>query len=98
MRRIASLAAAIAIAAGVLASTAAKSGQAENGTAPIFGVTIPPDYRDWHLISVVQEEGDFNQLRAQLGNDIAMKATRGDPSVPRRRNYRRAALEARSVG
>jgi cytochrome P460 len=76
MRRIAPLAAAIAIAVGVLASTAATSGQAKNETAPIFGVTIPPDYRDWQLISVAQEEGDFNQLRAQLGNDIAMKAYR----------------------
>jgi hypothetical protein len=28
------------------------------------------------LIWVVQEEGDFNQLRAQWGNDIAMKAYR----------------------
>jgi hypothetical protein len=28
------------------------------------------------LISVTQGEGDFNQLRAQLGNDIAMKAYR----------------------
>lgn len=37
---------------------------------------FPPDYRDWHLIWVVQEEGDFNQLRAQWGNDIAMKAYR----------------------
>jgi Cytochrome P460 len=28
------------------------------------------------LISVTHEEGNFNQLRAQLGNDIAMKAYR----------------------
>jgi hypothetical protein len=28
------------------------------------------------LISVTHEEGDFNELRAQLGNDIAIKAYR----------------------
>jgi hypothetical protein len=39
-------------------------------------VKIPPGYRDWKLISVTQEEGDFNQLRAQVGNDIAIKAYR----------------------
>jgi hypothetical protein len=32
---------------------------------------------------VTHEEGDFNQLRAQLGNDIAMKAYReGTLSFP----------------
>jgi Cytochrome P460 len=52
------------------------SGQADNTASPIFGVTIPPGYRDWKLISVTHEEGDFNQLRAQLGNDIAINAYR----------------------
>jgi hypothetical protein len=52
------------------------SGKADSEAAPIFGVTIPSGYRDWKLISVTHEEGDFNQLRAQLGNDIAIKAYR----------------------
>jgi hypothetical protein len=52
------------------------SGKADSEAAPIFGVTIPAGYRDWKLISVTHEEGDFNQLRAQLGNDIAIKAYR----------------------
>jgi len=63
---------------------------------PILGVTIPPGYRDWQLISVTHEEGDFNQLRAQLGNDITYRE--GTPPVPGRSNHCRAALEARGVG
>jgi len=43
--------------------------------SPIFGITIPPGYRDWKLIAVDQlVTGKTNQLRAQLGNEIAIKA------------------------
>jgi Cytochrome P460 len=54
-----------------------KEGQPQAGS-PIYGVTIPPGYRDWHLISVKQliGGGGLKQLRAQLGNDIAIKAFR----------------------
>jgi hypothetical protein len=59
----------------------AKEGQpqAESNAAPIYGVTIPPGYRDWRLISVKRltgEGGKFKQLRGELGNDIAIKAYR----------------------
>jgi len=54
-----------------------------SNAAPIFGVTIPPRYRDWRLISVAHEEGSLNDLRAILGNDVAIKAYRdGDSSFP----------------
>jgi hypothetical protein len=33
-------------------------------------------YRDWKLISVAHEEGSLNDLRAVLGNDVAIKAYR----------------------
>src|SRR5258708_38683966 len=36
----------------------------------------PPGYREWRLISVAHEEGDLNDLRAILGNDVAIKASR----------------------
>ena len=62
------------IAAGVIAFSASVYGHAGEDASPIYGVTIPPGYRDWKLISVTHEEGDFNQLRAQLGNDLAIKA------------------------
>jgi len=64
------------IVAGVIAFSAPVSGHADEDASPIYGVTIPPGYRDWKLISVTHEEGDFNQLRAQLGNDLAIKAYR----------------------
>ncbi|HEY6970409.1 MAG TPA: cytochrome P460 family protein [Candidatus Angelobacter sp.] len=46
-----------------------------------FGIKIPPGYRDWKLISVAHEAGNLNDLRAVLGNDVAIKAYR-DGKVP----------------
>ena len=76
MRRIVFVLVAVGALAGVVAYTAPASGQADGEAAPIFGVTIPPGYRDWRLISVAHEEGDLNDLRAILGNDVAIKAYR----------------------
>jgi hypothetical protein len=76
MKRIAFLLVAVATVAGVVVWMAHASGHADGEAAPIFGVKIPPGYRDWRLISVAREEGNFNDLRAQLGNDVAMKAYR----------------------
>ena len=51
--------------------------QAERNASPIYGITIPAGYRDWRLISVAHlAGGSLKQLRAQLGNDIAIKAYR----------------------
>jgi hypothetical protein len=52
------------------------SGQADEEAAPIFGITIPPGYRDCRLISVAHEEGNLNDFRAILGNDVVVKAFR----------------------
>jgi hypothetical protein len=38
--------------------------------------TIPPGYRDWRLISVASEQGNLQDIRAVLGNDIAIKTYR----------------------
>ena len=57
----------------------AKEGRtlAESNASPIYGVTIPAGYRDWRVISVAHlAGGNLKQLRAQLGNDIAIKAFR----------------------
>jgi hypothetical protein len=64
------------IAAAVIASWVPASGHADEEASPIYGITIPQGYRDRKLISVTHEEGAFDQLRAQLGNDIAIKAYR----------------------
>ncbi len=52
------------------------SDQTAGEAAPIFGVKLPAGYRDWRLISVAHEEGKLNDLRAILGNDVAIKAFR----------------------
>jgi hypothetical protein len=76
MRRIGCVLVAVVALAGVGAYVVPASGQADEEAAPIFGVTIPPGYRDWRLISVAHEEGRLNDLRAILGNDRAIKAYR----------------------
>src|ERR1700704_1609651 len=76
MRRIVFVLVAVVALAGVVAYIAPASGQADEEAAPIFGVKIPPGYRDWRLISVAHEEGNLNDLRAILGNDVAIKASR----------------------
>jgi hypothetical protein len=52
----------------------AKTGSQESST--IFVTKIPDGYRDWRLISVAHEEGNLNDIRAILGNDIAINAYR----------------------
>ena len=75
MKRIAFLLVALATAAGVLAFTVPASGHADEQASPIYGVTIPPGYRDWKLIAVSEiAAGEHSQLRAEFGNDIAIKA------------------------
>ena len=48
---------------------------AQSNASPIYGVTIPAGYRDWKLIAVDQlVTNKVDQLRAQLGNEIAIEA------------------------
>ena len=54
---------------------------------------LPDGYRDWRLISVAREEGDLDDIRAVLGNDVAIKAYReGQRAVPGRHDHRPARL------
>jgi Cytochrome P460 len=65
------------------------SGQPNGDAAPIYGVKLPEGYRDWRLISVKRltgkqltgAGGELKQLRAELGNDLAIKAYR-DGTLP----------------
>jgi len=77
MKRIALLLVAVGAVGGVFASISHASGRADEEAAPVFGVTIPPGYRDWRLVSVAHEAGNFNDIRAILGNDVAIGAYRG---------------------
>jgi hypothetical protein len=76
LKRISYLLSAVVALTGVVAYMAHATGEADKEAVPIFGVTIPPGYRDWKLISVAHEEGSNNDLRAVLGNDVAIKAFR----------------------
>ena len=50
--------------------------QSDGDSAPIYGVKIPEGYRDWKLIAVANLliPPKTDQIRAQLGNEIAIKA------------------------
>src|SRR5580698_11225985 len=76
MKRIAFSLLALATLPGVAAFTAPASGRADEAASPIYGVTIPAGYRDWKVIAIDQllVPGKTDQLRAQFGNDIAIKA------------------------
>jgi hypothetical protein len=66
----------IVILAVAVTFVAFASGPTGEDSAPVFLKEIPPGYRDWKLISVAHEEGNLNDIRAILGNDIAVKAYR----------------------
>jgi hypothetical protein len=84
MRRIVFALVGVGALVGAVANTAPVSGQSDGEAAPIYGVKMPQGYRDWHLISVKRltgkqltgAGGQLRQLRAELGNDIAIKAYR----------------------
>jgi hypothetical protein len=79
----------VGVFAGAIATMAPVSGQSDGDAAPIYGIKLPQGYRDWHLISVKRltgkqlngAGGELRQLRAELGNDIAIKAYR-DGTLP----------------
>ena len=76
MKGFAYLLVAVVAMTGVVVYMAHASGRSDEDADPIFGIKIPPGYRDWKLISVAHEEGNLNDLRALLGNDLAIKAYR----------------------
>jgi hypothetical protein len=83
MKWIAFFLVAAAMACVVIFLSPLASGHADDGAAPVFGIKMPLGYRDWKLISVAHEEGNLNDLRAILGNDMAIEAYReGKPSFP----------------
>ncbi len=85
MRRVMAVLAALGIVAAAAAYFSPSFSAAENTAAatPIYGITLPEGYRDWRLISVAHEDGKLNDLRAVLGNDIAIAAARrGDAIYP----------------
>lgn len=71
------------IAAVGLAGAAACLGQGAPGAeaaaapaSPLFGVTIPPGYRQWEVVAPSQETGALDELRVVVGNTQAIRAYR----------------------
>lgn len=50
--------------------------QSAGERAPIYGIAIPAGYRDWVLISVARVGDPVNDMRAKLGNEVAIVAYR----------------------
>ena len=77
MKQTTFLLVAVATLAGVavFSPTTSRNATAQE-PAPIFVKTVPPGYRDWRVVTVAHEAGDLNDIRAVLGNDIAIKAYR----------------------
>jgi hypothetical protein len=83
MKKILVFAITATMAVGVGAAVTFSARGADYESTSIFGGKIPPGYRDWKLISVAHEEGNLNDIRAILGNDLAIKAYReGEPAYP----------------
>ncbi len=62
------------LAVGIAASQSAPTVAPSENASPIYGVTIPEGYRDWRFIAPAQEAPPLDELRAVLGNDIAVDA------------------------
>lgn len=76
MKRMTFLLIAVAIMAGAVAFSASATRQPDEKGNPVFVKEIPPGYRDWRLISVAREAGKLDDIRAVLGNDIAIQTYR----------------------
>jgi hypothetical protein len=70
------LASVATLAAGIALIVTACNNATAQDAAPVFVTKIPAGYRDWTVVSVAHEEGDLNDIRAVLANDIAIKAYR----------------------
>ena len=75
MRRITVLLVAALVGVVAFAAITSRPATAQEA-APIFVTEVPAGYRDWKVVSVAHEEGDLNDIRAILGNDVAINAYR----------------------
>jgi hypothetical protein len=64
------------VSVAMAAALGAESGAIANNASPIYGVTIPAGYRQWELIAPALEAEPLNELRAVLGNAVAIEAYR----------------------
>ncbi len=72
--RLASLLILATLTAASLPSSA--EGVSSTPASPIYGVVLPDGYRQWEMVGVATEDAPLDELRAVVGNPIAMKAYR----------------------
>ncbi|MCA1440103.1 cytochrome P460 family protein [Ensifer sp. IC4062] len=58
------------------ATLGAGAGSDTTKASPIYGVTIPDGYRGWELVAPALEADPLNELRAVVGNSVAIEAYR----------------------
>ncbi|MER8952905.1 cytochrome P460 family protein [Mesorhizobium sp. M0833] len=79
MKRYLAIAAVAALSAALAITCVAidRAGAQEPLQAsPIYGVTIPDGYRKWELVAPALEGDPLNELRAVVGNAVALDAYR----------------------
>ena len=82
MKPITFVLAALAILGGSIALRGLGFGATDADSAPTDGVTIPAGYPDWPLVSIARVGGRVNDMRAKLGNDVAIRAFRDGNTNP----------------
>lgn len=55
---------------------ALAQGKPPKPASPVYGVVLPDGYRQWEMVGVATEDAPLDELRAVVGNPIAMKAYR----------------------
>ncbi len=76
MTRINALALLLALSLNLAGTIPPAHAQDAAKNAAAITDAMPAGYRDWKLVSVAHEEGSLNDIRAILGNDIAIEAYR----------------------
>src|SRR5262245_12084961 len=71
-----------AVAVLIVATGVTVAQAPDEAAAPIYGIKAPAGYRDWALISVARVGTPLNDMRAKLGNDVAIKAYRQGKTTP----------------
>jgi hypothetical protein len=75
MRKFIPLSLGIAGLAGVAAYMAPAWGEAP-APPEVYVTRVPVGYRDWRFVSLAREEAPLDDIRAVLGNDVAIQAYR----------------------
>lgn len=65
----------IAVAFGCVVENVIAAG-ATKQASPIYGVELPDGYRSWQLVAPALEDEPLNELRAVVGNKVAIDAYR----------------------